>query len=64
MKIIYNKIILPRDFKITYFLLNKNIYVYNGKKFHEFIILKNMIGYKVGEFSSTKNEVMHKNKKQ
>lgn len=56
----FKKIILPRSFKINYNLLNKIVYVHNGKELVEILILKDMIGFKIGEFSSTRQKVVHK----
>lgn len=56
----FKKIILPRNFKITCNLLNKTVFVHNGKELHEILIVKNMIGFKIGEFSSTRQKVIHK----
>jgi small subunit ribosomal protein S19 len=55
-------LVISRNKKITPSLVNKTISVYNGKNFHEFIILPNMINYKIGEFSLTKTKVIHKKK--
>ena len=54
--------ILPRNFKISYFLLNKTVKVYNGKEFHKILISKYMVGYKIGEFSNTRSKIFHKKK--
>jgi ribosomal protein S19 len=35
-------------------LLNKKIFIYNGKKFPVVTITKNHIGFKLGEFSFTR----------
>jgi len=43
--------------------LNKKFLIYNGKDFQKLIISKEMVGYKFGEFISTRKVVMFKNKK-
>jgi ribosomal protein S19 len=43
--------------------LNKKFLIYNGKDFQKLIISKEMIGYRFGEFVSTRKVVMFKNKK-
>jgi ribosomal protein S19 len=43
--------------------LNKKFLIYNGKDFQKLIISKEMIGYKFGEFISTRKVVMFKKKK-
>lgn len=40
---------------ITPNLVGSLIGVYNGKKYHKIIINKNMVGQKIGEFSSTRS---------
>ena len=42
--------------------LNKKFLIYNGKDFQKLIISKEMIGYKFGEFVSTRKVVMFKKK--
>jgi small subunit ribosomal protein S19 len=56
------KIILPRNAVITPRLVNKIVKVHNGKKYHELVILQEMVGYKIGEFSSTRIQHVHKKK--
>jgi small subunit ribosomal protein S19 len=58
------KIVLPRNVLITPRLVNKIVMVHNGKKFHELVILQNMVGFKIGEFSSTRIQHVHKKKQQ
>jgi small subunit ribosomal protein S19 len=55
--------ILPRNVVITPRLVHKIVMVHNGKKLHELVILQNMVGFKVGEFSSTRTQHIHKKKK-
>lgn len=43
-----------RNSTINTYLLDKRLRVYNGLKFISFIVRKNMVGKKVGEFSITK----------
>jgi len=43
--------------------LNKKFLIYNGKDFQKLIISKEMIGYRFGEFVSTRKVVMFKKKK-
>jgi small subunit ribosomal protein S19 len=64
MTIKTQKIALPRNVVITPKLLNKIVIVHNGKKFHELVILQNMVGFKIGEFSSTRIQHVHKKKQQ
>jgi small subunit ribosomal protein S19 len=56
------KIILSRNVVITPRLVNKIVKVHNGKKFHELVILQDMVGFKIGEFSSTRIQHVHKKK--
>lgn len=44
-------------------LLNKTIYVYNGKKFEKLYITSDMLGFKVGDFVFTRKYVFEKNLK-
>lgn len=53
---------LKRNLKITPSICKKTIKVYNGKEFHQFLVLPKMIGYKIGDFSLTKKKVIHKTK--
>jgi ribosomal protein S19 len=62
--IIKTKIVLPRNVVITPRLVNEIVVVHNGKKFHELVILRNMVGFKIGEFSSTRIQHVHKKKQQ
>ena len=62
-----NKIkIWSRNSSIPSFLINKNVYVYNGKLFKKVLITKEKLGYKFGEFVFTrvnKNKLIKNNKK-
>lgn len=49
-----NLVIMPRD-------INKNQFVYNGKKFIKLQITDEIVGYKLGEFINTR--ILHKYKK-
>jgi ribosomal protein S19 len=42
---------------------NKNVYIYNGKKFNLLKITTDMIGYKFGEFILTKKKPVYTKKK-
>ena len=56
--------VLARNTVITPKLINETVMVHNGKKFHELVILQNMVGFKIGEFSSTRIQHIHKKKQQ
>jgi small subunit ribosomal protein S19 len=43
-----------RNSEIPAFFLNRRVGVHNGRKFLTYIIKKNMLGHKFGEFSITK----------
>lgn len=51
---------LKRNVKIAPSMIKKLVRVYNGKEFHEILILPKMVNYKIGEFSLTKKKVTHK----
>ena len=56
-KIVENKKrieIWSRQSSIPHFLLNKTVFVYNGKIFKKLIITREKLGYKFGEFAFTK----------
>ena len=42
--------------------LNKKFNIYNGHKFISILVVENMIGYKFGEFLSTRKKCIHKKK--
>jgi small subunit ribosomal protein S19 len=56
------KIVLARNVVITPRLINKIVMVHNGKKYHDLVILHNMVGFRIGEFSSTRTQHVHKKK--
>jgi ribosomal protein S19 len=43
-----------RSSTIPFILLNKYVEVHNGKKYKKILITRNKIGYKFGEFASTR----------
>jgi ribosomal protein S19 len=51
-------LIYKKNKYITLDDLNKKFLIYNGKVFHKLIISKCMIGYKFGEFITTRKVVM------
>merc|ERR1712157_425879 len=57
-RLIYNKHILIKAKD-----LNKKFLIYNGREFQKAIVSKNMIGYKFGEFITTRKVVMFNKKK-
>lgn len=46
--------IQARSSTIPFILLNKFVEIYNGKKYKKILITRNKIGYKFGEFVSTR----------
>jgi ribosomal protein S19 len=56
----FNNKIFSRDLVLTKFFLNKVIFVYNGKILIKILITENMIGYKAGEFISTRKKFNYK----
>ena len=59
-----NKIeIWSRSSSIPYFLINKIVFVHNGKTHKKVLITREKIGYKFGEFSFTKVKAKLKEKK-
>lgn len=58
----YN-LIMPRDIEVLPKFLGLNVKVYNGKKYLNFTITKEMIGHKFGEFSATRGTFSFKKKK-
>jgi ribosomal protein S19 len=64
MSIKKQKIVLPRNVLITPGLVNKAVMVHSGKKLHELVVLQNMVGFKIGEFCSTRTQHIHKKKQQ
>lgn len=47
--------IWSRRSTIPYFLLDKVVFIYNGKIFKKIIITREKLGYKFGDFSLTRN---------
>ena len=52
-----------RSAVVTPSLVNKQVKVYNGKIYNNFIVTSNMVGRKFGEFSPTKKIFTFKKKK-
>ena len=48
---------------IPKFLLNSKIFVHNGKEYRTVIVTENRLGYKFGEFSSTRQACIYKEKR-
>lgn len=46
--------IWSRESCIPGFLLNKDVFIHNGKSFKKVLITREKLGYKFGEFASTK----------
>lgn len=59
---VYN-LIMPRNNKILPKFLGMSVKVFNGKKYDNFIINKEMLGHKFGEFSATRALFSFKKKK-
>jgi small subunit ribosomal protein S19 len=57
------KKIYSRNLKITKDYLDLTVQVYNGTRFFETVVTKNMIGQKFGEFSPSRIKPTHKVKK-
>jgi small subunit ribosomal protein S19 len=53
-----------RSSTIPYFLIDKNVYIHNGKEFRKVFVNRQKIGYKFGEFSFTRNFKRKVEKKQ
>ena len=51
-----NSMIVPR-------FINKKFNIYNGKKFITILVSEDMVGYKFGEFLSTRKKCIHKKKR-
>ena len=43
--------------------LNKTIKIYNGQKYYEFTVTKQMLNFKTGCFFSTRNDYFYKKSK-
>ena len=52
-----------RSLRIIPNYIGKTISIYNGKKFVNIFIKKEMVGYKLGEFSSTRKTFKFKKNK-
>jgi small subunit ribosomal protein S19 len=63
-KILENKLIKvwSRDSVILSTFINYKFLIYNGKIFKNFFITREKIGYKFGEFCTTRAKYHHKNK--
>ncbi len=57
------KKIWSRSSTIPSFLLGATVWVHNGKEFKKVIITEDKIGYKFGEFSTTRKRSVFKKKK-
>lgn len=57
------KKIWSRSSTIPSFLLGATVWVHNGKEFKKVIITEDKIGYKFGEFSTTRKRSVYKKKK-
>ena len=55
--------IFKKNFTITPNLVNSNVKIYTGKKFLLINITEEMIGYKIGEFLTTREKFEFKKKK-
>lgn len=55
--------IWSRQSSIPAFLLNKTVFVHNGKTFKKIFITREKLGYKFGEFAFTKVKAKKKEKK-
>lgn len=56
-------IIMPRDTEILPKFVGLNVKIYNGRKYINFTVNKEMIGHKFGEFSATRGKFSFKKKK-
>lgn len=50
-----------RNTTISKYLLNKTIYVYNGKTFEKLYITGDMLGFKIGDFVFTRKYIFKQN---
>ncbi len=57
------KKIWSRSSTIPSFLLGATVWVHNGKEFKKVLITEDKIGYKFGEFSTTRKRSVYKKKK-
>jgi len=58
-----NNIVKKRDFKITPFFVNKEIFTHNGVSLNSIVISEDMVGHKIGEFFNTRKPFKFKKKK-
>ncbi len=54
--------IYKRNMIITKKFVDSTVQIYNGTRFFEIVITKNMVGQKFGEFSPSKIKPTHKKK--
>ena len=54
---------LPRYFEITLNMVGKTCNVYSGKEWLQLLLVEEMVGYKLGEFVSTRKKFVFKKKK-
>jgi len=59
-KVVYT---YSRKSTIIFSFVNYIFYVYNGKHFVRFLITRDMVGFKLGEFSSTRKRFIFKKQK-
>jgi len=52
--------IWARNSTIPYSLIDKTVLIYNGKEFKKIQITKEKVGYKFGEFCSTRKHIIKK----
>ncbi len=57
------KKVWSRTSVIPSFLLGATVWVHNGKEFKKVLITEDKIGYKFGEFSTTRKRSVYKKKK-
>ena len=55
--------IYNRNMTIDISCIDINFKVYNGTRFFEILVNKNMLGHKFGEFAPSKIKTVHKKKK-
>lgn len=55
--------ITKRDALISDVLVNKKVFVYNGKMFFSLFVDKEKVGFKFGEFAYSRRKGVHKKKK-
>jgi small subunit ribosomal protein S19 len=57
------KVVWSRSSVIPKYLCGKKVFVHNGKEFKPVLITEDKVGYKFGEFSSTRKWGLNKNNK-